>query len=173
MGQLHGQSLKPREPRRKVLIKARMRAGTAWTDVCLLNMSSRGMLMQSSVPPLEGAYIEVRRGRHVIIARVVWTKKHRFGVRTQDLLSIDAIATEQDNLETTGSGPEGAQSVERRSVARQATSLDKHQRNRLLGRSIEFGFVLVAGTSLAFMCASFVQAAVSKPLTAVTAALAR
>ena len=126
--------------------------------------------MQSSVPPVAGAYVEVRRGRHVIIARVVWTKKHRFGVRTQDLLPIDAIAREQDNSETT-LGPEAGPSIERRTATREASPTDKHAQNKLLGRSIEFGFVLIVGASLAFMCASFVQAAIAKPFEVVNASM--
>lgn len=54
--------MKPRELRRKVLISARMRTGASWGDVCLLNLSSRGVLAQAAVPPPKGAYIEVRRG---------------------------------------------------------------------------------------------------------------
>ena len=37
---------KKREERVKVLARARMRNGTAWSDVCLVNLSSRGAGLQ-------------------------------------------------------------------------------------------------------------------------------
>lgn len=83
--------LKPREPRRNVLIDARMHMGATWRDVKVLNISSRGLLLRASSAPPRGSYTEIRRGLHVIQARVVWTDGERFGVTTQDRLTIDDL----------------------------------------------------------------------------------
>ena len=71
-----------REPRLKVLVRARIKAGATWHDACILNISSRGMLMQAGVPPVRGSYLEIRRGPVLVVARVMWTKQHRFGVKS-------------------------------------------------------------------------------------------
>lgn len=163
------ESLRAREPRKKVLIRARMQAGSRWADVCLLNMSSRGLLIHSFAAPPENSYIEVRRGRHVIVGRVVWSKDHRFGVCTQDPLPIEALITGQDNDE--GAAPASAASGERRAVPREPAAMNKHEQSRLLGRSIEFCSITAAGISLALIGAGMVETAVSEPFSVVTAAL--
>lgn len=58
---------KKREERVKVLAKARMRDGSAWSDVCLVNLSSRGAGLQCAAPPSTGTYVEIKRGSNVLI----------------------------------------------------------------------------------------------------------
>lgn len=69
-----GSAVKPREERQKVMIKARMRTGVSWHDVCILNLSAHGVGLQAAEPPARGTYVEIRRGPHVIVARVAWSK---------------------------------------------------------------------------------------------------
>jgi hypothetical protein len=65
-----------------VLAKARMRHGNAWSDVCLVNLSSRGAGLQCATPPGPGSYVEIKRGSNVVIVgRVAWSHGHRFGIR--------------------------------------------------------------------------------------------
>lgn len=76
--------LKPREGRVKLLARARMRSGAGWSDVCVVNASTRGVGLQAANPPEPGHYVEIRRGANLLlIGRVIWTKGHRFGVNTQ------------------------------------------------------------------------------------------
>lgn len=96
-GKRRASIIKAREPRKKALLVARVRSGTTWRDVSLLNLSSRGALVQSANPPPQGAYIEVRRGSHDIVARVMWTDKHRFGIHSQDAIAVDEIISERDS----------------------------------------------------------------------------
>src|SRR5690349_16447421 len=88
--------MKQREPRRNVLIRARMRNGPSWADVNIRNISSRGLMVQAASSPPRGSYVELRRGRHAIVARVAWSNGRRFGVQTQDRLDVDAIVAEPD-----------------------------------------------------------------------------
>ena len=60
-------SVKPREERQKVMIKARMRSGASWHDVCVLNVSLHGVGIQTAEAPARGTYVEIRRGPHVIV----------------------------------------------------------------------------------------------------------
>src|SRR5215207_5146891 len=127
-------AVKPREPRRKVLITARMRVTASWHDVCIVNISSRGMQLQGGRQPERGAYVEVRRGPHVIIGCVAWADRHRFGIRAQDVIFIDAVIADPSDSETQR-GPVPYAPSERRSAARKPQSAD---RSRMVGRAMEF-----------------------------------
>ena len=159
--------MKAREERRKVLIRARMRSSAIWGDVCILNISSRGMLLQSARPPGRGAYVEIRRGPHVIVGCVAWSKHHRFGIRSQDALFVDAIIAGPGEAEQQR-GPVAYVAVERRSVPRPATSAERH---RLAGRAFEFAclaLVIVGGATMLYGAA---EAALAAPLASVSNAL--
>lgn len=164
--------MKPREPRRKVMIRARMRSGAVWGDINILDISSRGMLIQADSAPSRGAYLEVRRGRHAIIARVVWTNDRRFGVWTQDRLSVEAVIREPDL-----SGPEARDGrcesppLERRAPDRRRLG-DRHEQSRHAGRAFEFLCLAAAGAALAMLAFAFVEQTLAAPLSQVTAALA-
>ena len=157
--------MKPREHRTKVLIRARMKAGSAWNDTCILNISSRGMLMQAADPPVRGSYLEIRRGALVIVAKVVWASNHRFGVKTQDVLPIDAIVRD---VEAPVVG-EGVRVGERRQAGRVA--LSRATRSRHQGRAIEYGFVVTLAVAAAGFAGSEVYALFSAPLAQVSASL--
>ena len=73
--------MKPRENRQKVMIKARMLSGASWHDICILNCSLHGLGIQAPQSPARGSYVEIRRGRQTIVARVAWSKGHRAGVK--------------------------------------------------------------------------------------------
>jgi len=161
--------VKPREPRRKVAIKARMRVAERWGDALILNMSSRGLLIQSRQPPQRGAYIEIRRGRHVIIARAVWAGEDRFGVRTQDIVPVEAVILEPDRSAATSAPLPG---LDRRAERRNPRSTgSRHEDSRLAGRLLEFACFIFIGAAAASMAFFAVEDALAEPLTAVTAAL--
>jgi hypothetical protein len=54
--------MKTREPRRKVLVGARIRHGLKWDDIRILNVSSRGLCLHSRDAPPRGIYVKLRRG---------------------------------------------------------------------------------------------------------------
>ncbi|WP_416222237.1 PilZ domain-containing protein [Sphingomonas sp. LY160] len=134
--------MKPREPRTKVLIKARMRSGSAWRDIYLLDMSRRGALVQAAAPPPTGSYIEVRRGSRLIVARVVWADNQRFGVFAQDPIAINDFIQDPDGLRDQDCVTRRAHPSERRASPRPPTAVDRHDRSRQIGRSVEFFGVL-------------------------------
>ncbi|MEO8142433.1 MAG: hypothetical protein ABI617_07225 [Sphingomicrobium sp.] len=142
-----------------------MKAGPVWQDTCILNISSRGMLMQAADPPVSGSYLEIRRGALVIVARVMWTKTHRFGVKTQDTLPIDAIVR---NIELAVVG-EGMRIGQRRQAGR--VSLSTATRSRHQGRAIEYGFAVALAMAVAGFAGSEVYRVLAAPSDVVTAAL--
>ncbi len=85
------QIFRPREPRQKVVLPARMRAGAGQVDVCIRDISSRGMLIQAGVPPARGTYVEILRPGYSVTGRVVWSKQHKFGVEARGKISLAAV----------------------------------------------------------------------------------
>ena len=146
-----------------------MRVGAAWGDVCILNISARGLGLQAATPPEKGDYIELRRGTHVIIARVAWTNKHRFGVHTQDRLPIEQIINEPDKSQVVQSGASELV-AERRSNPRPLH--ERHQQSRIASRAMEFACFVVLGVSAATVAFSAVNDRLGSPLSRISAALA-
>jgi hypothetical protein len=143
-----------------------MRVVASWGDVCILNISSRGMQLQAPRPPERGSFVEIRRGPHVIIGRVAWAKQHRFGIKSQDLLFVDAITAEPGDDEGQRSQP-AYTAIERRPRARPPGG----DRSRLAGRAMEFACLgcVVAGGAMALY--GVAAEALAKPLSVVSQAL--
>lgn len=164
-------ALRSRETRRKVNIPVQMRAGGGWVHMNMLDVSSHGLSMQGSDPPPLGSYIEVRRGGHVLVARVVWRTAGRVGARTQDVVPVGAITGERDEGQAAARTSATQRGTECRTQARLPGAAEIHERSRQAGRSMEYSFLLVAIASAAVLCAGLVQTAIAEPLTIVTAAL--
>lgn len=142
------EDLKKREQRHAVLVPARMRVGNDWVDVCIRNISSRGMLIETGAPPPAGTYIEIRRARHVIVARAVWRREGRFGVRTQDRLDIPAIVAATAGV-TQGRTPEGLPERRIDPVRRNARAAQSAERSRQLGARLQFLSIAAIGVAAA------------------------
>ena len=158
--------MKPREERQKVMIKARMRSGASWHDVCILNLSLHGAGIQAPEPPERGSYVEIRRGSHVLIARVAWSKGHRAGLRSQDPIFIQSLVAEP-NAAAQSKAP--GLPVERRRAPR--TVRQRHDRSRLLGRTMEFACFVIAAGAVALAAFGAVEQALAQPLSQISAAL--
>ena len=158
-------SMKPRENRQKVMIRARMLNGAAWHDICILNSSMHGLGIQSAAPPQRGSYVEIRRGRQTIIARVAWSKGHRSGLRSQDPIFIAALVNGNDAAPAT----RNADFTERRLQPRAPTS--SHSDSRLAGRAMEFACFAVIAAAIGLAGMSAVSQALARPMQQVNAAL--
>ena len=155
-------SEKPRELRRRVMMPARLRHGASWSDACILNISSRGMMIHTGRPILQGTTVEIRRGDHAIVARVMWRDGARAGLQAEDRLPIEEIVTigQSPALQLT------AAPAERRKRPR----ADDWSRSR--GRAMEFAGVLVIGACVAGAAMTMVEVAFARPIALVAAALA-
>lgn len=159
--------MKPREDRQKVMIKARMRNGASWHDVCILNVSLRGLGIQSAEPPGHGAYVEIRRGTQAIIARVVWSKGHRAGLRAQDAIFIRGLVN--DNLGAQPPQITQGVLVDRRRAPR--ASQQNHDHSRVIGRIMEFACLALFAGALAVSAFGAVEQTLAQPISQITAAL--
>ena len=82
---------RPREVRRRVVLPARLLTGVQWSDTCILNISSRGLMIHSGRVAPKGSVVELHRGDHVIVARVVWRDGARVGLQSTDRVPVEEI----------------------------------------------------------------------------------
>src|SRR5258708_18371651 len=147
------------------MLHARMRASTGWTDACILNVSSRGLLINASAAgAATGSEVELRHGAHVIVAEVVWRRGTRAGLRTDQRVPVEEIMalSKAPALQlTAGQWPH----VDRR------TQWRSHDESRQRSRMLEFASVVVIAVSLAGALFSMVEQAFVRPLAMVQAAL--
>ena len=159
--------MRSREDRLKVLIRARVKTEAGWSDACIVDLSRRGAGLQSSAAPRHGSYVEIRRGLHVIIARVVWSREQRFGVVAQDELPIDSIANDRRPASKPcaidGTRPE------RRRLPRSPS--EQGEASRRIGQRMQFAGAILAGLAAAMIAGAEVQKALASPLGAVGSAL--
>jgi hypothetical protein len=149
------------------MISARLRDGCGWSDARILNASTRGLLLHASKTPERGTYVEVCRGPHRIVARVVWVRQQRFGVFTQDAVAIEAITSSGHAAAPTSH----SLNSERRSKRRSPTPEERSERSRRMASAMQFVWIAglgVAGGTLAF---DAVKGALSEPLSIVSAKL--
>ena len=143
---------------------------SCWSDAFILNLSKRGMLVRASKAPARGSYLEICRGAHVIVARVVWSAPDRFGVRTQDPVPADELVLEPDGVQAPPQ-PVPARLPERR--ARPRSRDEKHEASRRKARSMQFGVVVAIGVAAAVLIADSIAGAFSAPLGVAEASLRR
>jgi hypothetical protein len=143
------------------MIKARVRMDSCWSDACILNLSRRGMLVRAPNIPAPGTYLEVRRGAHVIVARVIWSTPDRFGVQTQDPVPAEALIRDPDR----SSPPVRPGNVgidERRAQPRHREA--KQEASRHQGQAMEFGVLIAIGAIAAFLIGGSIVEAFADPL---------
>lgn len=141
-----------------------MLADASWSDACILNISSRGLMIHSGRSVREGSTIEIRRGAHVIVAKVMWRDGSRAGLQADDRLPVDEILTlgQEPALQLTA----GRSTAERRRQPRRI-----HDDSRIRARLFEFAGVAVLAGVFAATLFSVVQQALTRPLLAVETAL--
>ena len=76
------------------MLPARMRSASGWSDACILNLSSRGLLVYSNGTANPGSFVEVRRGGQLVVARVVWRENQRIGLSSSDAVRVNDISDE-------------------------------------------------------------------------------
>lgn len=167
--------MKPREPRHKVLIGARMRLDGSFRDVRIRDISTKGLMLEAEGAPQRGSYLEIRRGPHIIVARVVWSRGSRFGVLARERMNIAAIVNEPDR---SGARPIDAATqmpAERRSSPRPSARRigERAVRNRYLSAAFQFGSIVAFGAAVSLMLFGIVQESLAGPMKKVVESVAR
>ena len=159
-----------REDRKAVRITVRVRTDDGWIDATVRNVSSRGMMLQSPQPLNRNQFVEISRGDHRVIGRIVWADAVMSGVRAQDEVDIAALLAPPQAGSTKCS-------VERRSGQRatappRVASLDERaEASRLIGRAAEKVCLVVAIACGALFAISGASQALAEPLGQISEAL--
>ncbi len=146
------------------MLPARMRSASGWSDACILNVSTRGLLVYSNGVAQPGNFVEIRRGGQLVVARVVWRKNQRIGLHSPDPVRVEDIITTETAASAVQSSV-GQRPLERRRVPRDP------ERSRNHGRAMEFMAMVLAGTALVGIAVACVEDALGTPLAAVKVAL--
>lgn len=117
-------------------------------------------MIHTGRPISHGTRVEIRRGVHVIVARVVWKDGGRAGLRAEDRVPVKDIITlgQSPSLQLTVAGDE------------RRKHLCPEERNRLRDRAIEFAGVVLIAAALTGAGLSMVDAAFERPIAAVSTA---
>jgi hypothetical protein len=162
--------LKPREERRKVFVRARMRGEHGWSDVTIGNVSSRGLMVDCGEPQRRNSFVEVRHRNVCIVGRIVWVGGSRCGVRTQDAIDLDELLSQAPPRRRCPNGDR--RSVPRRPVTRPPSVAERAEASRRFARVFDWTImVAAAGAAGAFM-AQTAWSVLDTPLAQVGTALA-
>lgn len=154
--------MKQREERVPAHVPARLRGQAGWSDATITNISEHGLCFVSNGRYERGHYLELRRGSHVIVARIVWSEGKRCGAQTQDTLPVFDIINDRPAARRKF----GLAVVERR---KDRTRTPDWQRQ--LGQRLQFACLGVVGLFVAVGIGQSVYSTLSEPLRAVEAAL--
>jgi hypothetical protein len=165
-------SLKPREERRKTVLRARLRTDRGWSDVTIGNVSSRGLMLQCMTPLPRNSFIEVRHRHLCIVGRIVWTHGVKCGVRTQDAVDIAGLLSQAPQKRRAPGEDRRATARDRQIRARSPEPGEIAEQSRGIARVFDWTImVLAAGAAGAFMAQS-AYAALAAPMARVTTVLA-
>lgn len=161
--------ISPREQRQPVLLPCHMRDGATSIPACIHNISSRGVLVGADDAPAAGTYVDIRRGRHVIIGRVVWRKGRVFGVRTQDRLDIAALTAPDAPGCARTAGRRSASATER--LAAEGRLARQIEQSRRLATGLQFFVLSLVAVGAGLFVAFSVYGMLAAPADAIENAL--
>ncbi len=165
-----------RESRQEVVLPARMRADADPVDICIRDISSRGMVVEAASPPPRGTYVEIWQPANTIAGRVIWVKDRRFGIRTRDPMDVGAIVDQLPQRRRAADSPEGASADTDQPLItypkRRATDVaDRYEGARRVSRRFEYSLMILCGIFAAGFLGRFAFDAVSAPQNNVTTEL--
>ena len=150
-----------------------MRLDQSWSDVCIRNVSAGGMMLQAGSAPQRGTYVEISRASLTVVARVVWSSGHRFGVKAQDSLNIEEVIGQRDTSRIDYQNVIRSKPTFERQLKPRITSAELQQsaeRNRLIARIAEFATLGVGVAGAALLLADAVSTSLKMPIGRVSAA---
>ena len=146
-------------------MRGRLRAGGPEMEVCVRDISSRGLLVQASAPPPRGTYVELFCQDQEIVGRVIWAKDRRFGIRTSDPVNVRAMVR---------GIPGGSPHREERPPPRRPALVAGRTRaeaSRPLARTMEFAAICALAVALVAGVGAVAFETLSGPLANVSARL--
>jgi hypothetical protein len=149
---------KAREKRHDVVLRARLQTDGPFVDVCIRNISSRGMMLESPNPPRVGEFVELF-GTVTAVGQVRWTDGVSFGIATRDRVNVPLILGRPEG-KPQPVVPKAKASIRRKDYVEAAEG------SRRIGRAIDFIFVALATVSFGVLFALLAYGVLSRPLDA-------
>jgi hypothetical protein len=165
------QHWRPRDNRKSVRISVRVRTNDGWIDAVVRNVSDRGMMLHSLEPLRRNQFVEITRGRHRLVGRIVWNSETASGLHAREPVDLKGLLGEPE----ASPAPDG---LDRRARPRSETTqrvvptAEQAEASRFMGRAFEFVFLLAAVSCVAGLAAVSIGEAFAKPLEHVQGALA-
>lgn len=72
----------------RTIVRAIMRDSHEEREVCLIDISTRGLLATTARPPKNGEIVELRIGRNAMVGQVRWSSERRFGIVLRDRVIV-------------------------------------------------------------------------------------
>lgn len=79
------------EPRTRVRLQASLFVDHTSADACILDISSRGLMLETGHPLRVGNIVEVRHGQQSLVGNVKWIQGRRVGVRLGGRIAVQAF----------------------------------------------------------------------------------
>ena len=90
---------KPRiEERTKVMVRAHLRSNYVDSDVCVLDISTRGLSASTASPPARGEFVSISIGANTLVGHVKWSGERRFGIAFRERVSVIAAISGEGDL---------------------------------------------------------------------------
>ena len=132
-------------------------------DVRIVDISARGVCLIGANSHRRGEYVELNRGRHSIVGRVVWSNYHKLGLVAQDKIPLEALVNDPDRrIELPRAALIARTTL--RYVPLQASS-------RMVALTIQTSALAFAGGCAALLIGRLVQDAFARSMHSVAAAL--
>lgn len=164
------QHWRPRDSRKTVRICVRLRTDDGWIDATVRNVSNRGMLLHTPQPLRRNQFVEIARGRHRVVGRIVWSEEGASGLHAREQVDVAALLEQREAAPALQDRRERS----RTAMASTARTLDERaEASRRLGRAMERGFLVVAIACVGVVTAVSVSEALAAPLAKVELALAQ
>lgn len=155
-----------RDTRYKVIIPGKLRAGSVPVDVCIRDVSARGICAVSTSPPARGTFVELIGAPMPIVGRVMWTNELRFGIEVRGRLDVSAF------LAGRGDANPIIEQVAKPAYANDAAKPARSaEANRHLGQLLQYVVFVSIAAGAAFGAAQFVYEILSGASSKIESAL--
>lgn len=144
---------KPRiEPRVRAMVRARLRDSAGERDICIIDVSTKGLLATAAAPPERGEFVEITIGRNRLAGHVKWSGTHRFGMALRERVSVAAMAEG-------GTGTVALAASVGQARARHGIGDALRANPQMLGRMVDFALRLAAVVAVGWIAFGIVSAA--------------
>ena len=143
-----------------------MRAGGPPIDVCIRDVSLRGICVVTAKPPPRGTVVELTGPSAPIVGEVIWSSERRFGVAVGGRIDLPRLLAQRSNDRPPH------ESVPLPAYARAPVHRPRYaDESRDKGRAMQFVFTALLGVAAAALIGQLVYENLASAANRVTAAM--